>query len=758
MHTNRLGTKAAFSTAGAGVIVSFMLSSPAYGSITTFIVDNTSTACSDTGRGTQAQPFCTIGAAAKAVKAGDTVLVSKGTYSGTSVNPANSGTAAKPITFTASTGVSITGGTRAFALSNRSHIVINGFSISRTSSYGVSIWGGGDIVVSGNVVSFSGQPVPGHTAAGIYLSNVTGGTVSGNISHDNSAHGIYLRGTTTGVTVRGNTAYHNAYQYQRNANGIDDIAPGNSIIGNVTYANEDSGINIYPGGDDALVANNVSYGNGDHGIDDYNVTGGRIIGNTIFYNCTDGINVEGTSANYDIENNVSVDNATGAVINPTPIDPPGAYTNACNRRTGNIGVYDSAPATTSADYNLVWQDGTGPEYVWAGTAYNTVPALQAASGQEAHGIVANPRFAGSGEGNLQLREGSPAIDSANSGASGQQWADILGNFRVDDPATPSRGTGPRAYDDRGAYEYQPSGTVTGPSAALTVSPETGPAPLTVTADASGSMAGTSPITTYDFSFGDGTSTGPQTGATASHTYTEAGAYEATVSMTDGNGLTSTASQLVSVGAPAPPTAAYVSQIATNYSTNSHTSGYVTVWRAAGVQPGDLIIAVVQLTGTTASGSVSGTDSKGDTLTVASDISSGGGDRLVTLSGIASGGLASGDRITLTFPAASSYRITADEVSGASAVDGQSTAAGTGGTFSSGPIDTTSRPGEFVFAVTATFGGTSINWNPGWTSLTTYPVGSTALARAYQVPAATGSLTASGTSSPGTWLSEIIAFT
>ena len=41
---------------------------------------------------------------------------------------------------------------------------------------------------------------------------------------------------------------------ERGANGIDDIAPGNSIIGNVTYANEDSGINIFPGGDDALVA------------------------------------------------------------------------------------------------------------------------------------------------------------------------------------------------------------------------------------------------------------------------------------------------------------------------------------------------------------------------------------------------------------------------------------------------------------------------------------------------------------------------
>jgi len=33
--------------------------------------------------------------------------------------------------------------------------------------------------------------------------------------------------------------------------------------------------------------------------------------------------------------------------------------------------------------------------------------------------------------------------------------DIEGNGRVDDPATTDSGLGPRSYDDRGAYEYQP---------------------------------------------------------------------------------------------------------------------------------------------------------------------------------------------------------------------------------------------------------------------------------------------------------------
>jgi len=750
------------------VLVAGLLSggTAAYAS-TTWVVDNTNSSCSDTGAGTAAQPFCTIAAAAKKAGAGDTVTVNAGTYAGTSVNPANSGTAGSPITFTASPGVTINGGTRAFALSSRNYITIRGFTITGTSSYGISVSGGSNVTIAGNTESFAGTPITS-PAMGIYLSNLNGGLVQGNITHDNSAHGIYLTGTTTGVTVQGNTSYHNAYQYQRNANGIDDIAPGNSIIGNVTYANEDTGINIYSGGNNALVSGNVTYDNGDHGIDDFNVTGGRIIGNTVYFNCTDGINVEGTSGNYDIENNVSVNNATGAVINPTPIpiNPSTGqpyYSNSCNRRVGNIGVYDSAPASTTANYNLVYQSGAGAWYTWAGTAYNGtsgLAALRSATGQEAKGIFANPLFVNASAWNLQLSAGSPAIDSANSLASGEQSTDILGRARVDDTNTPNTGNPAGSYYDRGAYEYQSGGggggQQTPPTAALTVTPASGNAPVTVTANASGSTAGSSPISSYSFDFGDGTTTGPQSGATANHTYQSAGTYKVTVTVTDGNNMTSTASQTVTATATTTSNAKYVNQIATNTSASSHTSGSVTVWRTGGVAAGDLMVVTVQLTGTSATGAVSGTDSKGDTLHVASDISDPSGDRLVTLSGIAANGLAVNDQITASFPAASSYRITADEVSGATSLDRQSAASGTGSTFSSGATGTTSQPGEFVFATVATFGGTSVGWDSGWKALTTYTLGSNALGRAYQVPGSTGSFTASGTAS-GSWLAEVIAF-
>jgi len=275
----------------------------------------------------------------------------------------------------------------------------------------------------------------------------------------------------------------------------------------------------------------------------------------------------------------------------------------------------------------------------------------------------------------------------------------------------------------------------------------------VTADASASTAGGSPISSYSFDFGDGTTVGPQSGATANHTYQSAGTYTVTVTVTDGNNLTSTTNQTVTVRAAK---AKYVNQIATNSSTSSHTSDSVTVWRTGGVAAGDLMVVTVQLGGTSATGAVSGTDSKGDTLQVVSDISDSNGDRLVTLAGVAANGMAVNDQITVSFPTATSNRVTADEVSGAASVDQQSAASGSGSTFSSGATGTTSQSGEFVFATVATFGGTSLGWDPGWTGLTTYTTGSNALGRSYQIPGSTGSFTGTGAAS-GSWLAEVVAF-
>ena len=81
-------------------------------------------------------------------------------------------------------------------------------------------------------------------------------------------------------------------------------------------------------------------------------------------------------------------------------------------------------------------------------------AFRSATGQETNGIQAAPGVQERRSGNFHLTAGSPAIDSANSGASGQSETDVEGAVRIDDPATPNTGMGPRAYDDRGAYEFR----------------------------------------------------------------------------------------------------------------------------------------------------------------------------------------------------------------------------------------------------------------------------------------------------------------
>jgi len=795
--------------------------------------------CSDSGSGTIDQPFCTISRAATVATAGQTVLVSSGSYAGP-VTVRNSGAAGSPITFQPAPGASVTvsGGSNGFALSSRSYVVVRGFRIAGTTSYGISVSSSDHITLDGNTVTAAGHPVQGQIAAGIVLSGATSSLVTGNHADNNSDSGIVLKSSTTGTTVSYNEASGNANGYQRNANGINVIAAGNTVIGNVLHDNEDSGLQFYPGGNNNLAAVNVSYNNGDHGIDDLNVTGGRLIGNTIYHNCTSGINVEGTSGNYLVENNIAVDNAVY----------PAYHGISCNRRAGNIGIWDSAPATTTVNSNLVYLTKSGTMYVF-GTSYASLAAMQAATGQERTGLQADPRFAGASSGNLQLLGSSPAIDSADSGASGEQPTDALGAGRVDIASVPNTGLGPRPYDDRGAYEFggagvpdQPpaarlsvtpasgtaplavtasgsgssdpqgqalqyrfdfgDGTVVGPQssatathtyaapgtysvvltvtntsglsstasasvtvspasgnppvARLSVTPSSGVAPLAVTASGSGSSDPQGQALQYRFDFGDGTVVGPQSSATATHTYAAAGTYSVVLTVTDTDGLSSTASASVSVSASGGGTAAsYVSQIATNYSTSPHTSGSITVWRTGGVAAGHLMVLAVELTGTSA-GAVTGTDSVGDRLSVASDVLDAAGHRLVVLYGV-SGGLAVNQTISASFPSAATYRIVGDDVAGPVGLDGQASAAGTGSAFSSGPASAAGA-GEFVFTAAGAFAASGApTWAGGWTGLSSYAIGTDYLARAYRISTAAGSFTGSGTTSGSSWLAATATF-
>jgi hypothetical protein len=84
-----------------------------------------------------------------------------------------------------------------------------------------------------------------------------------------------------------------------------------------------------------------------------------------------------------------------------------------------------------------------------------------------------------------------------------------------------------------------------PTARLSATPTSGPAPLTVSFDASGSDDPDGDALTYEWNFGDGTQTGGQT-PTVDHTFGTAGAYSVLLTVSDGQGGSDTASAGISV--------------------------------------------------------------------------------------------------------------------------------------------------------------------------------------------------------------------
>ncbi len=404
---------------------------------TVLYVNQSSASCNDSGAGTQAAPFCTINKAASVATAGQTVQVASGTYNEL-VTVAHSGTAAAPVTLTAASGASVTvsGKADGFKLASKSYVVVQNFTVTGTTSYGILVSGSSQVTLRGNHVSNAGQRASGLTKYGIRLQATTASLVSGNVAFNNSDAGIFLDGTTSGVRVTGNTTYGNARGYTRAAPGIDVRGHNNTIDRNVSHNNEDSGLQFYTGSHDNLVVDNLSYRNGDHGIDDLHATGQRIISNTVYDNVTAGINVEGTSTGATIENNLSVDNG---------VNSP--------RTKSNLRVDSTSTSGATVNYNLVYLSVSGQVmYVWGSKSYSSLAAFQAATGQESHGRQANPSWVSTGS-NFHLKAGSPAIDSANAAASGETATDLAGKARADDPATANTGAGARAYDDRGAYEF-----------------------------------------------------------------------------------------------------------------------------------------------------------------------------------------------------------------------------------------------------------------------------------------------------------------
>jgi parallel beta-helix repeat protein len=465
-------------------------------------VNNTAGAnCSDSGTGTQSQPYCTISAALAVVQPGQTVDVT-GTYN-EQVTIDKSGTPGQPIVLRHQTpGVAVLRGAVAGITVDGQHDVsISGFSIAGTPSPSLVSLSNSTRLALDNVLAF-----PTTAAIGIKLAAVTDSSLTRANIHGPSIAGLLLDGATSRVVVKSSLVAGSK------GKGIDVLGSNNTIVGNSVQGAGDAGIAIESGAAGTVVANNSVFEDLASGIYNIGATGTAIANNFVQDSCATGIRVDGASSGVSVQNNVGVNNG---YTRCTPVVADAV----------EIGVYGNAVNGTVVDYNTVTHDaGAQSEYAWSTGTPMGLAAFRTASGQAQHDI----------ESGLQ----SANLDSANSAAPGFQSTDVNGNPREDDPGMPNTGAGPINYADRGPREE-----IRGPTAAVSLSADL--FAVTITADASGSTPGFVPIASYTFDFGDGT-TVTQSTPVATHHYPVWGEYVVSVKATDVNGFSSTASGVQSV--------------------------------------------------------------------------------------------------------------------------------------------------------------------------------------------------------------------
>lgn len=147
-----------------------------------------------------------------------------------------------------------------------------------------------------------------------------------------------------------------------------------------------------------------------------------------------------------------------------------------------------------------------------------------------------------------LQTGAPSVSNVSLGANlpaGTYYLKVNGTGSGD-PFT----TGYSNYASVGNYvltgSVVPTGSNQAPAASASATPASGVAPLPVNFSSAGSTDADGTLVSYVWSFGDGSSA---TGPNATHTYSIAGSYTATLTVTDDGGATSSTTLTISVTAP-----------------------------------------------------------------------------------------------------------------------------------------------------------------------------------------------------------------
>jgi len=321
---------------------------------------------SDANPGTQAKPFKTITKAAGAAKAGTTVHVAAGTYSG-NVTTNTSGNSSYKIRFVSDTkwGARIVGtGSEAMWTNSGNYVDITGFDITGPGRLGVLNNGSNTLISNNHVHNLTvSAGCDGNGGAGIVNANysASNGDVIGNVVHD-----IGKPGACNGVQ------------------GIYSSIKGGKIMNNVVYRVSAFGIHLWHAATDITIANNTVFANGSSGMG-----GGIVIGTG------------------DSPGGVQLKN-TRVVNNIVYANPRSGIEQYCYSGQSCIG------SGNSVANNLV--SGGGSVIMKVGSATGTI-------GGDPKFVSYNP----AGTGDYRLQSSSPAVNKGS--ASGVPATDILGEAR-----------------------------------------------------------------------------------------------------------------------------------------------------------------------------------------------------------------------------------------------------------------------------------------------------------------------------------------
>ncbi|HEY6789315.1 MAG TPA: right-handed parallel beta-helix repeat-containing protein, partial [Trebonia sp.] len=467
--------------------------------------------CSDTASesGSEAQPFCTIAAAAAVVQPGQTVFVEPGAYAPVTISV--SGTASEPITFQGAAG----GFDAGFA------------GVATVESTGPSI-AASDFLISG--------------ASNVVITGFTAGL---------SASADYeVTGSSSNITINETYATENAIKPVVEVDDASGVTVSRSTLENGT------GVQVDAGASGVVITGNTFDLVGQHpAVTVTGAPGTDITGNTIAAQCGPAIDVAAASADASIENNIATGHAGTAGACPGSDDATA------------ITVDPSSTAGTTSDYNLINPAAFPTAYDWGGSAYPATAAglasFQGATSQGAHDIAADPMLnserhtstMGRGAASYYLpATGSPAIDSANSAAPGELPSDQVGDPRESDPNVSTKGIGVASgsstiYYDRGAMEV-----TDGPGVGFGDVIDSGP--LTATASFIAAGAGWDsnglPETIFEYWWNDAKYPDITTSLTDEHTFTTAGLHTVAVTLQTGQGGNESSEMDIVVGADYTP--------------------------------------------------------------------------------------------------------------------------------------------------------------------------------------------------------------